>query len=171
MALVSTLAADLGHTMLFGALANGRTLHLIDSDTAVDGHAFSTYMREHAVDALKIVPSHLAALLSDDNADVLPRRCLVLGGEACSADLLGRIETLAPDCKVANHYGPTETTVGVLTHTLAAGERQRRRWAGRCRTCTSMFWIRPLNWPRSVALASCTWVVPDWHVVTWGKRR
>ncbi|WP_248920520.1 non-ribosomal peptide synthetase [Pseudomonas entomophila] len=115
MALVSTLAADLGHTVLFGALATGRTLHLVDADTAVDGQAFAAYMREHAVDALKIVPSHLGALLAGDNAAVLPRRCLVLGGEASPPALLQRIRALAPQCRLANHYGPTETTVGAFT--------------------------------------------------------
>ncbi|MDU9404949.1 amino acid adenylation domain-containing protein [Pseudomonas sp. zfem004] len=115
MALVSTLAADLGHTVLFGALAAGRTLHLIDPDTAVDGQAFAAYMQQHGVDALKIVPSHLGALLGSDNLGVLPRRCLVLGGEASPPALLQRIRALAPDCALVNHYGPTETTVGVFT--------------------------------------------------------
>ncbi|QXH49541.1 amino acid adenylation domain-containing protein [Pseudomonas fakonensis] len=115
MALVSTLAADLGHTVLFGALAAGRTLHLIDADTAVDGEAFAAYMQLHQVDALKIVPSHLGALLGSDNAGVLPRRCLVLGGEASPPALLQRIRAQAPDCALVNHYGPTETTVGVFT--------------------------------------------------------
>ena len=115
MALVSTLAADLGHTVLFGALAAGRTLHLVDADTAVDGQAFAAYMSAHAVDALKIVPSHLGALLAGDNAAVLPHRCLVLGGEASPPALLQRIRALAPQCRLANHYGPTETTVGAFT--------------------------------------------------------
>lgn len=115
MALVSTLAADLGHTVLFGALAAGRTLHLIDAETSVDGQAFAAYMVKHRVDALKIVPSHLGALLGSDNAGVLPRHCLVLGGEASPPALLQRIRRLAPACALVNHYGPTETTVGVFT--------------------------------------------------------
>ncbi|WP_205300740.1 non-ribosomal peptide synthetase [Pantoea sp. Ap-967] len=122
VAMVSTLAADLGYTLLFGALCSGRTLHLLDTQTATDAQAMARYFSRHGIDALKIVPSHLAALLQADNAAaLLPRHCLILGGEACSGSLLARIHGLAPDCQVVNHYGPTETTVGVLAGLVAPG--------------------------------------------------
>ena len=121
MAMVSTIAADLGHTMLFGALASGRALHLLSHEHAFDPDRFAAYMAEHHIDVLKIVPSHLQGLLQAAKAaDVLPRELLVLGGEASSWSLLEQIRGLK-DCRVLNHYGPTETTVGILTH--EAGER------------------------------------------------
>jgi len=83
MAMVSTVAADLGHTVLFGALCSGRLLHLMAPERAFDPDAFADYMHTHQVDVLKIVPSHLQALLNAAQpAQVLPRHCLVLGGEA-----------------------------------------------------------------------------------------
>jgi len=116
LAMVSTVAADLGHTVLFGALCTGRTLHLISPECAFDPDAFAAYMREQQVDVLKIVPSHLRALLSAATpADVLPHKRLILGGEATDWALLARITELKPTCRVLNHYGPTETTVGILT--------------------------------------------------------
>jgi len=122
VAMVSTLAADLGYTLLFGALCSGRTLHLLDTQTATDAQALASYFSTHGIDALKIVPSHLSALLQGENAGaLLPRHCLILGGEACSASLLARINGLAPDCQVVNHYGPTETTVGVLAGRVQPG--------------------------------------------------
>nr|WP_256581894.1 non-ribosomal peptide synthetase [Pseudomonas sp. S09G 359] len=115
MAMISTVAADLGHTVLFGALCSGRTLHLIGAQLAMDANAMAAYMATHRVDVMKIVPSHLTALLSADNpAAVLPAKVLILGGEACSPGLRDRLRQLAPDCQLMNHYGPTETTVGVL---------------------------------------------------------
>ncbi|MBK4996151.1 non-ribosomal peptide synthetase [Pseudomonas sp. S37] len=117
LAMVTTPAADLGHTMLFGALCHGKTLHMLHKETVLDADVFAAYLQTHAIDALKIVPSHLQAMLAA-GAAALPRRCLVVGGEACSMALLGRIKALAPGLDVINHYGPTETTVGVLTHTL-----------------------------------------------------
>jgi amino acid adenylation domain-containing protein len=114
---VSTLAADLGHTALFPALATGGTLHLISSDRAGDGAALGAYMRRHRVEGLKIVPSHLRALLAaSPDGGVLPAKLLIIGGEAASPELLARIRSLAPQCAILNHYGPTETTVGVLAH-------------------------------------------------------
>ncbi|AUX23890.1 hypothetical protein SOCEGT47_044200 [Sorangium cellulosum] len=116
MALVSTVAADLGHTSLFGALCSGRALHVLSEARIFDPDATAEYMSRHGVDALKIVPSHLAALLEAARPErVLPARCLVLGGEASSWELVERIRTLAPGCTVVNHYGPTEATVGSLT--------------------------------------------------------
>ncbi|WP_447963615.1 amino acid adenylation domain-containing protein [Nitrospira sp. Ecomares 2.1] len=117
MAAVSTVAADLGNTALFGALCSGRSLHLLSADHGFDPNAMAAYMHDHAVDVLKIVPSHLHGLLSAEYPErVLPRRCLILGGEAVRPDLIERVRTLVPECAIVNHYGPTETTVGVLTH-------------------------------------------------------
>ncbi|AXO88719.1 non-ribosomal peptide synthetase [Pseudomonas parafulva] len=117
LAMVSTVAADLGHTVLFGALASGRLLHLMDHDQGFDPDAFARYMDQHQVDVLKIVPSHLQGLLqATDPARVLPRQVLILGGEASSWALVEQVQRLRPDCRIVNHYGPTETTVGILTH-------------------------------------------------------
>ncbi|KQQ61684.1 hypothetical protein ASF84_28070 [Pseudomonas sp. Leaf127] len=117
MAMVSTVAADLGHTMLFGALASARLLHLLPQELAFDPDAFAACMAEHQVAVLKLVPSHLQGLLQAARpADVLPGQLLILGGESCSWELVEQVRQLRPGCRIINHYGPTETTVGVLTH-------------------------------------------------------
>lgn len=117
MAAVSTVAADLGNTALFGALCSGRSLQLLSADHGFDPNAMAVFMHDHGVDVLKIVPSHLHGLLSAEHPErVLPRHCLILGGEAVRPELIERVRTLAPGCTIVNHYGPTETTVGVLTH-------------------------------------------------------
>jgi amino acid adenylation domain-containing protein len=116
----STVAADLGNTALFGALYNGATLHIADDATLQDPQGFAGFLRDHRIDCLKIVPSHLAALLEAQSA-VLPGT-LVLGGEAIGAGLVQRIHQLRPDCRVFNHYGPTEATVGVMVHALLPGD-------------------------------------------------
>jgi amino acid adenylation domain-containing protein/non-ribosomal peptide synthase protein (TIGR01720 family) len=119
-ATLSTIAADLGNTSVFPALSTGRCLHVVSQQRATDPEAFAEYCGENAIDYLKIVPSHLSAMLSSSRPEqVLPRQRLVLGGEALNRALVEKIRTLAPDCRVVNHYGPTETTVGVLTNTLS----------------------------------------------------
>jgi amino acid adenylation domain-containing protein/non-ribosomal peptide synthase protein (TIGR01720 family) len=116
MAMVSTVAADLGHTTLFGALCSGRTLHLLPAQCAFDPDRFAHEMRSRNVGILKIVPSHLHALLDARlPADVLPSHALVTGGETLPWALVERIAALKPGCRVINHYGPTEATVGALT--------------------------------------------------------
>jgi amino acid adenylation domain-containing protein len=120
MAMVSTVAADLGHTVLFGALAMGRALHLMPHDVAFDAGRFAQWMRGRTIGAMKIVPSHLKGLLLAAGPDVLPQDWLVVGGEAADAELLSLLREHRPAMRVLNHYGPTETTVGVLTHRAPA---------------------------------------------------
>ena len=118
-ATVSTIAADLGNTVVFASLCTGGALHVISQDKAADSHAMGDYVRHHAIDCLKIVPSHLAALQTPAQpAQVLPRQLLILGGEASRLDWVKRLRALDPDCAILNHYGPTEATVGVLTHRI-----------------------------------------------------
>ncbi len=113
--LVSTYAADLGYTMLYPALCTGGCLEVASEERSGDAAALAERFESHPVDYLKIVPSHLRALLSGARPErLLPRRGLVLGGEACGWDLVSRLRELAPGCALWNHYGPTETTVGAL---------------------------------------------------------
>ena len=121
---VSTFAADLGNTVLYPPLCQGGTLHVLPQALITDPAAFAAYFVCEGIDCLKIVPSHLAALLSAPRpAQVLPRTLLVLGGEATSWELVDRVEKLAPHCRIMNHYGPSETTVGVLTYPLRGNAR------------------------------------------------
>ncbi|MGO1080517.1 non-ribosomal peptide synthetase [Inquilinus sp. CA228] len=124
-ALTSTVAADLGNTVLFGALRHGACLAVADEAEMADGAAFAGVLRRHDIDCAKLVPSHLAALL-DAPEPALPAT-LILGGEGTSKALVDRILAAAPQCRVFNHYGPTETTVGVLVH---AHDLSAPAWAG-----------------------------------------
>ncbi|MGC4088928.1 MAG: amino acid adenylation domain-containing protein [Polyangiaceae bacterium] len=139
--LTGSVVADLGNTALFGALFNGACLVVADSDDMKDADAFARFMKERQIDALKMVPSHLEALLDCDSPQ-LPRT-LVLGGEAAPRTLVERVRSLAPECQLYNHYGPTETTVGVMVHRLATDEPM------------------PELLPLSRALANCRVVVLD----------
>jgi amino acid adenylation domain-containing protein len=118
-AMVSTPAADLGHTVLFPSLLTGGELHILGNDCATDGRAFLDYCREHSIDCLKIVPTHLAALLPENiTHGLLPRRRLIMGGEALQGNLVASLARVAGACRLFNHYGPTETTVGVLAYRI-----------------------------------------------------
>src|SRR5262249_33431528 len=49
-----------------------------------------------------------------DVGTLLPRRMLLLGGEASDMSWVRSLRTARPGCAVVNHYGPTETTVGAV---------------------------------------------------------
>jgi amino acid adenylation domain-containing protein/FkbM family methyltransferase len=120
-ATVSTIAADLGNTVLFPALVTGGCLHVISQARAESQPLLAEYFQREKIDVLKIVPSHLAALQTGNHPEqVIPRSRLILGGEASSLEWIAQLRRLAPRCEIYNHYGPTETTVGVLTYHVGA---------------------------------------------------
>src|SRR5262249_7891204 len=67
-ATVSTLGADLGNTCIYPSVISGGTLHIVGYEMATDPRRFADYVAEHPIDVLKIVPSHLQALLQSDEA-------------------------------------------------------------------------------------------------------
>jgi amino acid adenylation domain-containing protein len=115
-ATVSTLSADLGNTCIYPSLISGGCLNVIGHDVGADSHRLRDCMSRWPIDVLKIVPSHLAALLdSGGGREVLPRKYLITGGEGLTPRLVEKIVASGAGCEVINHYGPTETTVGSLT--------------------------------------------------------
>lgn len=118
-AIVTTFAADLGLTTLWGALCSGGELHIITYDRAADPESFAEYFRKNSIDVLKIVPSHFEALKGIANLrDIIPNKCLIFGGEASNWDIISKIRAIKPECRIINHYGPTETTVGTLIYNI-----------------------------------------------------
>ena len=126
-ATVSTIAADLGNTAVFPALVSGGCLHVIGFEMAMAANLFSEYATKYPVDVLKITPSHLNTLMKASGSDgVLPRKFLVLGGEASSWEFIQQIMQ-AGKCAVLNHYGPTEATIGCCT--FAVWENDVSAWS------------------------------------------
>ncbi len=115
--LVSTIAADLGNTILYTALFTGGTLHVFSAAELMDATAFF----RQPLDCIKIVPSHWKSLQLPDNI-YLPSKCLIFGGEVLTADVLDLIRSAGAACQVYNHYGPTEATIGKLINRLDPGQ-------------------------------------------------
>ncbi|MGH8938732.1 MAG: amino acid adenylation domain-containing protein, partial [Actinomycetes bacterium] len=114
-ATVTTFAADLGMTNVYGSLTTGGTLHVVPYALATDPDGLAGYFGRHRIDFMKTVPSHLAALTEAGVLPaIMPRRYLVLAGEAFPWDLADAARAARPGCEIWNHYGPTETTVDVL---------------------------------------------------------
>ncbi|MFF6975735.1 amino acid adenylation domain-containing protein [Streptomyces tsukubensis] len=120
--LLQAQVTDLGNTVVFISLATGGRLHVLDAEAVTDPAAVAAFVADQRIDALKVVPSHLAALTAGAGTDaVFPAGSLVLGGEAAPKALVGELVSAAGERQVFNHYGPTETTIGVATAELDAG--------------------------------------------------
>ncbi|MFF9350175.1 amino acid adenylation domain-containing protein [Streptomyces sp. NPDC014734] len=126
-AMVQPLTVDSSVTAFFPPLCTGGEVHMITRERALDAERLAEWTRRRPVDCLKIAPSHLRALQASPRfTALLPRRLLVVGGEASDWAWLRGLQRMVPHCRVFNHYGPTETTVGVLT--LAVAEHMDSEW-------------------------------------------
>jgi amino acid adenylation domain-containing protein len=121
--LVSTVAADLGHTVTFPALSSGGTLHILPADRVIDGRFVADYLQREDIGCVKVTPSQLQAWLDVDPAAV-PGVCLVLGGEASSWTMVNGLQARHPQLRLVNHYGPTECTVGATTYAIDAASAE-----------------------------------------------
>jgi amino acid adenylation domain-containing protein len=126
-AVVSSPRFDLGLTALYPFLADGGTVHLLPTDTAIDPAAASDYVRAWRPDVLKITPTQFEGLRRGQSADaMLPQQALVFGGEALTPALVDDVARHGQTgLRICNHYGPTEATVGataVVAHTVGEGE-------------------------------------------------
>lgn len=117
----SAFHTDLGNTTLYLGLRHGACLHLMDGQLMLDGAAVGRYVREQAIDVMKITPGHFQALCDDEFYPApVPLKFLIFGGEVLRKDVLEAIAAacLGRGCRLVNHYGPTETTIGCLTHEI-----------------------------------------------------
>jgi amino acid adenylation domain-containing protein len=127
--LMSSVAADLGYTVLFPTLASGGTLHLIPQEDCVDPKGFASYLRAHPLTCIKVLPSHLAALSGEPT--VPPPDIVVFGGEVLDGSFVESLRQSAPHLRVFNHYGPAETTVGAVSGEVLPGRVAGRVPLGR----------------------------------------
>jgi amino acid adenylation domain-containing protein len=122
-ALLQGAVTDFGNTLIFTSLTTGGVLHVLGKDAGTDPAAVTGYLAHYGIDYLKAVPSHLAAMAGTSSpARLIPRRALMLGGEATPLRLASELLAEAGDRLIVNHYGPTETTIGVATARLHPGQ-------------------------------------------------
>ncbi|MBO0784328.1 MAG: amino acid adenylation domain-containing protein, partial [Ktedonobacteraceae bacterium] len=130
LALVSSIATDLGHTVLFPALSEGGELHVISRELVMNGEELGNYFERVGIEVVKITPTHLKAIMEGGRERAIPGRLLVLGGEPSYWEWIEELRKKRPGIRIMNHYGPTESTVGVLTKELTGEEEKEEPLIG-----------------------------------------
>jgi non-ribosomal peptide synthetase-like protein len=110
-----TLAFDFSVEEVWPAFRAGATVVAGPTDHRKLGTGLTDFLIEHGITVLACVPTLLATL----DRDVPTLRTLLVGGEACPADLVTR--WARPGRRMLNTYGPTETTVTATWGELAPG--------------------------------------------------
>ncbi|NRG45191.1 AMP-binding protein, partial [Bacillus sp. CRN 9] len=122
--LLTTIAADLSVTPIFASLTTGGSLHIIPESMITDSVMLSSYCRAYDINCIKLVPSHMEALLYGKNKSMFIPEYIILGGEQLKWSLVEKIKEINSTCKIFNHYGPTEVTVGVMANDVDKIERK-----------------------------------------------
>ncbi|WP_034087165.1 non-ribosomal peptide synthetase/MFS transporter [Streptacidiphilus albus] len=112
--LLQSLSFDFSMLMFYLPLTTGGCLHLLPRRSS--GTELAEAVERIGLDYLKMTPSHLTSLgVEVDPRSLLPRRALILAGEASPAQW-ARGLAAEGRCAVFNSYGPTETVVAVTVH-------------------------------------------------------
>ncbi|WP_329618540.1 non-ribosomal peptide synthetase [Streptomyces sp. S465] len=99
---------------LCAALTSGATL-VVPAPGPLAGEPLAEVLAERRVTHALIPPAALASVPAQELPDF---QCLIVGGDACPAELVAR---WAPGRRMVNAYGPTESTVAVsMSAPLAA---------------------------------------------------
>jgi non-ribosomal peptide synthetase-like protein len=110
-----TLAFDFSIEEVWPTFAAGATLVAGPTDHRRLGAGLNDFLIDQGITVLCCVPTLLATL----ERDVPGLRTLLVGGEACPADLVER--WARPGRRMLNTYGPTETTVTCTWTELTPG--------------------------------------------------
>lgn len=100
-----SLSFDASIPEIVMALGSGATLYLGTPESLLPGTGLTQLLRQQAITHITIIPSALATLSHKELPDL---QMVLVGGEACSAEL---IEQWSKGRLFINAYGPTETTV------------------------------------------------------------
>ncbi|MDI1235346.1 MAG: amino acid adenylation domain-containing protein [bacterium] len=117
--LLSSFTFDGVNTSIFGALLAGSTLFVLSSELIKSPRDLANYVNQNKISFIKITPSHLNLILSDEESykffiASLKLRLLIVGGDKINAIDISKIKKDNKSIQIINHYGPTETTVGVI---------------------------------------------------------
>ena len=136
--LLSTPSADLGNTVLFGALITGGVLHTFSKDMTMNVFDLHKYFEKNKIDIIKIVPSHWNSLCSGE-ITLLPKKSIIFGGEKLNNSIIERVKKENSKISIFNHYGPTETTIGKLIYEVDLNKKYKNIPIGKPFSNTSVY--------------------------------
>ncbi|WP_162200459.1 hybrid non-ribosomal peptide synthetase/type I polyketide synthase [Kordia jejudonensis] len=114
-AFCTSIAFDLTMTSIFVPLVSGNTIEVY-SDKETPAALMTTIIKDDRAHVIKLTPSHLKIIsnyFQERGISNTNLKCMIVGGEAFSADSASKIHTLFNgNVTLYNEYGPTETTIG-----------------------------------------------------------
>jgi amino acid adenylation domain-containing protein len=122
MLALSSLSFDLSVYDIFGTLAAGGTIVIIDSSATRDPAHWADLMRRHKVTIWNSVPALMEMLVEycEGRGETLPPtlRLVLMSGDWIPVNLPGRIKALAPGAEVISLGGATEASIWSILYPI-----------------------------------------------------
>jgi amino acid adenylation domain-containing protein len=118
VAQLASLNFDASVLEIFTALLSGASLFLVDPLVLMSGPELGRFLRENAITTMAIPPSLLDLVPARDYPEL---RAIVVGGEACTAEVAAR---WSGGRLFFNAYAPTEATIYSTLMVCPEGQRQ-----------------------------------------------
>ncbi|WP_037584779.1 non-ribosomal peptide synthetase, partial [Stigmatella aurantiaca] len=112
----ASIGFDAAVQEMFLPLLSGGTLECAPAEALMPGPEMGRFIREQGITHLVVATPVLAALPYEEDS---PLRTLVVGGEACPAEL---VERWAPGRRFIQQYGPTEASITTASKRCEAGQ-------------------------------------------------
>lgn len=106
----STLVFDASVFEVYGALLNGATLHLMDTETLLNGESLKEWLAKQPIDVMFLTTPLFHQLVHVDVSIFDSVHNLVVGGDVLLAKQAGKLKEYNPKIRLFNGYGPTENT-------------------------------------------------------------
>jgi amino acid adenylation domain-containing protein len=160
--LLSPFAFDSSVAGLFWTLCRGGMLVIPEQDSHQDPAYLAELIAQHSISHLLALPSLYDVILRQARvAQLTSLRTVIVAGEPCPPELVGRhIETL-PQAALFNEYGPTEATVWSSVHRCDSTAEQRPVPIGRPVTNTQMYVLGPQLEPVPIGITSELYIGGD----------
>lgn len=121
------VVAHLAHTAfdattfeLWGALANGASVAIVDRPTALAPRALATAIRERGITTIFVTTALFNAIASEAPEAFATCRHVLFGGEAVEPERVRRVLEAGAPRRLVHVYGPTETTTFATWHEVTA---------------------------------------------------
>ncbi|MGE0361764.1 MAG: amino acid adenylation domain-containing protein [Vicinamibacterales bacterium] len=118
VAQVSNQAFDAATFEIWGALANGATLDIVDRDTVLSPHRFARCIRDHRVSTMFLTSALFNAVAAHEPAAFATMTQLVVGGDVVEPRWAAAVLRAGPPARLINGYGPTEATTFAAWHVI-----------------------------------------------------
>lgn len=106
----STLVFDASIFEVYGALLNGATLHLMDTETLLNGECLKEWLAKQPIDVMFLTTPLFHQLVQVDVSIFDSVHNLVVGGDVLIAKQARKLKEYNPKIRLFNGYGPTENT-------------------------------------------------------------